>query len=52
MKILIDNGHGLMTAGKRSPGGQFLRSRAGKQAVVDTHVDCIVEWIVSISNKE
>ena len=23
MKILIDNGHGLMTAGKRSPDGQF-----------------------------
>ena len=23
MKILIDNGHGLMTAGKRSPNGQF-----------------------------
>ena len=23
MKILIDNGHGLMTAGKRSPDGKF-----------------------------
>ena len=23
MKIFIDNGHGLMTAGKRSPDGQF-----------------------------
>ena len=23
MKILIDNGHGLMTTGKRSPDGQF-----------------------------
>ena len=23
MKILIDNGHGLMTAGKRSPDGLF-----------------------------
>jgi len=24
MKILIDNGHGIYTAGKRSPDGQFL----------------------------
>ena len=23
MKIFIDNGHGLMTVGKRSPDGQF-----------------------------
>ena len=26
MKIFIDNGHGLMTAGKRSPDGQFRES--------------------------
>ena len=26
MKIFIDNGHGLMTAGKRSPDGQFCEA--------------------------
>ena len=26
MKILIDNGHGLNTPGKRSPDGQFLEA--------------------------
>lgn len=55
MKILIDNGHGQSTPGKRSPDGrfleflfnrktnrkdvEFLQSRAGKQAIVDLHVD-------------
>ena len=57
MKILIDPGHGVFTPGKRSPDGEFregiynrsdvefLQSRAGKQAVVDTHVEGIIEYL-------
>jgi hypothetical protein len=26
---------------------EYLQSRAGKQAVVDTHVEGIIEWIES-----
>ena len=39
MKIFIDNGHGLMTAGKRSPDGQFREAfynrEIAKRVVVD-----------------
>ena len=28
---------------------EYLQSRAGKQAVVDTHVEGIVEWMESIT---
>lgn len=31
MKILIDNGHGLMTAGKRSPDGKFLEYACNRE---------------------
>ena len=27
---------------------EYLQSRAGKQAVVDTHVEGIVEWLESV----
>ena len=85
MFILIDNGHGLMTPGKRirtdysdnDPDWaenfyllrktlcvavlsenffmdshsdlEYLQSRAGKQAIVDTHVEGIIEYLESKS---
>ena len=43
MKIFIDNGHGLMTAGKRSPDGQFREpfyNREISRRVVSDLLDC------------
>ena len=43
MKILIDNGHGLMTAGKRSPDGLFREpfyNREIAKRVVSDLLDC------------
>ena len=39
MKIFIDNGHGLMTAGKRSPDGHFrcLEIISGNTIVVNLY---------------
>ena len=43
MKILIDNGHGLNTPGKRSPGGKFLEAtytrEIARRIVIDLQ-DC------------
>ena len=43
MKIFIDNGHGLMTAGKRSPDGLFREpfyNREIARRVVSDLLDC------------
>ena len=40
MKILIYNGHGIDTKGKRSPDGQ--------QSLVDLHVDGIISHLDSL----
>ena len=58
MKILIDNGHGIDTKGKRSPAVltenlfmdnpsdcDFLLSEEGRQALVDLHVDGICAYL-------
>ena len=46
MKIFIDNGHGLMTAGKRSPDGKFREAfytrEIAKRGVVAELVDMML----------
>ena len=41
MKIFIDNGHGLMTAGKRSPDGQFREAFYNREIVKRVVADLV-----------
>ena len=41
MKILIDNGHGLMTPGKRSPDGQFREAIYAREIAKKLQADLI-----------
>ena len=44
MKIFIDNGHGLMTAGKRSPDGQFREPFYNREIARRVVSDLLAGW--------
>ena len=43
MKIFIDNGHGLMTAGKRSPDGQFREPFYNREIAVSIRLRTTIQ---------
>ena len=45
MIILLDNGHGFGTPGKRSPDGHFREYAEGSQAIVNLHVEGILHYL-------